>query len=204
MAGGGERAGVAMGHDARALRNERSAVATDGAVDVDVVAVYLLRQIEKFPGFRSRRAVAHLRVTLAHALNRPEQIDRGRAARPKQLKCILDGGVELRARGTGMTPGFQRNAIGSGATDCGGAAHHHVANGARDLRRIIAGDIVEFKRQPPLVYQLQPTIVPAQGLHSHGFRSPFRCRRPPALALPSSWRIAARTSRRRVRRHRGF
>ena len=48
------------------------------------------------------------------------------------------------------------------------------------LRRILAGDVLEFKRQPPLVDEFEPAFAPAQRFDFHGFKLPFRCRHPPA------------------------
>src|ERR1019366_2003301 len=97
VARSGKRACVAMSHDARAVGDDRRTVARDCAIDLDIVEVNLSRQIKQRLGFRPGRAAAVLRVALADALDRPEQVDRGGTAGGEYIERVFQRRIELRA-----------------------------------------------------------------------------------------------------------
>jgi hypothetical protein len=94
-----------------------------------------------------------------HALDGPEEVDRGRA-RDAHLRAdrLEVAAQRLAFRGRQAYP--QRDAEGGGHSDGGRAAHGHVADGRRHLRRLAATQVRLFLRELPLVDQHHRFVVP--------------------------------------------
>ena len=135
---GGERAGVAVGQDPGALRNQRRAVLAHRAVRGQVLLEDGLRL-----GFEV--------LGLLHPLQRPEQIDRGRTAFRQDVEAFRGAFAQDHPKG-GSTSDRRR------------AAHDHVADRLGDLGRGLAVQVDELVRKQALVEQLERVALPADRL----------------------------------------
>jgi len=159
VAGGGQRARVAVGEDARRMRDQLRpqvphAVAGGQVLFEDRVG---LGQ-EPFTHGRSASRLVGGEAP-PHALDGPEEVDRGRT---RDAHLLADG-LEVapqRLAFRGRAPHSQRDAEGRGHSDGGRAAHGHVADGRRHLGRMAATQVRLFLRQPPLVDQHHRFVVP--------------------------------------------
>src|SRR5690606_27840329 len=93
-------------------------------------------------------------LRLLHALQGPEEVDRGRPAFREQLE--------------GLRRAFRKHyAEGGGTADGRRAAHHHVADRLRDLGRRAACDVSRVSRKQALVEKLEPVAFPADWFDGH-------------------------------------
>jgi hypothetical protein len=139
---------------------------------------YVVRLLRERRGERRLRLQLQRRQSGPHALQGPEQVDRGGTALRQQLECRIHAERELGAGHLLQAPRLERDAIGGGAADGRRAAHHHAADGSGDPRRRIVGQHVETRRQHPLIDHLDSAadVVPTQRL-SAGHRSAIQAPR---------------------------
>jgi len=164
VAGGGQRAGVAVGEHARAVGQQRRTVLAHGAVGPDVLREDLMGLRQQRVGLGGRRVGGERLPLQPHALEGPEQVDGRGPARRQHLETAVHGPREFGARGVPVPQRLQCHAIGGGAADRRRAANHHVADAGRHRLGAVAGQVVQLRRQHPLVDHLQPPVAPAQGL----------------------------------------
>ena len=138
VAAGGEPAGIAVGEDARAGREELDRVRGHAPAAVDLSLVERTRP--------RRRGV------VPHRVERPDEV-RGR--RP--------GGRENRVRGVEVLTarGSEREAVGAGDADRRRPADHHVPDRGGDLSRGAAAHLDLLLREPALVEQNDRAVLEA-------------------------------------------
>ena len=165
VAGGGERAGVAVGEDGAAIGHERRAVAADSAIDGDIF-------LTDEPGFFDEAAAdgferlgADAGIDALHALDGPEEIDGGGTRGGEGLADHLEAAVEIGCAGL---EDAERNAHGRGHADGGRAANRHIADGFGNLRVGTAGDVRLFERQAALIDHDNACIGPFDGFDHEG------------------------------------
>ncbi|MNQ73188.1 hypothetical protein D3C85_879120 [compost metagenome] len=105
--------------------------------------------------------------TLAHAAQRPEQIDRGRSRVSQQRKIFLQRCLPVATFGKARTR-RQHHAIGGTDADGRRTTHHHGANGLGHARRTGIGDPALFEWQNALIQQVQGAVPPIDGFHFLG------------------------------------
>ncbi|MNR39912.1 hypothetical protein D3C85_1581560 [compost metagenome] len=114
-------------------------------------------------GLQRGFTVAQALQALAHAVQRPEQVDRGRARVSQRLEVLLQRLAPVATR-SDPGPGAQHHAIGGTDADGRRAAHHHLANGLRDPFGGLVGQPDLLGRQQPLVEQVEHAVTPVDGL----------------------------------------
>ena len=162
VTGGRQRAGVAVREDPRGLRHQRRAVRAHRPAALHVLVVDRLRLDFEAPLDLVDR-VAALRgggERLLHALDRPEQIHRGRPRRGHQVADLLELGGELLGAGRRAAAHAERDAHRGRHANRRRAANHHRLDRLRDVFRRLAGDVDLGCRQLPLVDHHDRVVFP--------------------------------------------
>ena len=162
VAGRGQCAGVAMREDRPAVRHQRRAVAADRPADRDILLAHDPGLFGQPPANGVHRLAAQPGVQPLHAVDRPEQVDRGRAGCGQGVANGFELAVEVRRVGLldpQRHPHRRRHADGRRAPD------HHLPDRLRDLAIIPAGDVFFFERQARLVDHDDAFVRPQNGFH---------------------------------------
>ncbi|MNN39889.1 hypothetical protein D3C81_1539440 [compost metagenome] len=162
---GGQCAGVAVGQQglraALVLADQLHAQLGHGQVGFAIAQVDGDRL--GLQGLQRSLAIAQALQALAHAVQRPEQVDRGRARVSQRLEVLLQRLAPVATR-SDPGPGAQHHAIGGTDADGRRAAHHHLANGLRDAFCGVVGQPDFLGRQQALVEQVEYAVTPVDGL----------------------------------------
>ena len=167
VAGGGERARIAVREHARPVLEQHGAMLSHPPVGFDVGGADRVRLGKQHERDLGRRAAAESLQGVAHARERPEEIDCSRAARRQCGKPELKPGIECGDSRLLQSQRFERDAVGRGATDGRRAAHYHAADAFSNPGRGIVRQIAHLGRQHTLIDHLQAAVRPAQGFHGH-------------------------------------
>ena len=100
-----------------------------------------------------------------HAVQRPEEIDSGRAARAKQLDNLLQPLLDWIARLSRRLLESQHHAISCGDPDGRGTSHTELPDGLPDILRRTADQLLKLRWQQRLVEQNKAAVratLPAQ------------------------------------------
>ncbi|MNT15904.1 hypothetical protein D3C72_1509840 [compost metagenome] len=162
---GSQGAGVAVGQQglraALVLANQLHAQLGHGQVGLAVAQMDGDRL--GLQGLQRGFAVAQALQALAHAVQGPEQIDRGRPGLGQRLEVGLQRLAPVATRGdTGA--GTQYHAIGGADADGRRAAHHHLADGLGHAFCGVVGQPDFLGRQQALVEQVEYAVTPVDGL----------------------------------------
>ncbi len=131
-----QRAGIAMGENGLAIRNERRAVLADAFVDGDVFEANLLRFCDQLGANLGEAADRRARaIHAAHAFDGPKEIHRGGARAGERLADFIELAGRMRLLHS------KRDAHGGRNADGRRAANHHGANRFGHLFVIGAGDV---------------------------------------------------------------
>ena len=136
VAGGRERAGVAVGHDARAFRDQRGAELAHGAVGGKVFLEDRLASASRSFAFFMRSSA--------------------------QNRFTAVGRLFARISYASLLPFAQDHPKGRSTADRRRAAHHHVADRLRDLFGAAAGDVDRLVGKQALVEELE-AVAAASG-----------------------------------------
>ena len=163
VAGGGERARVAVGEDGRPVFYQPRTVRAERPIRRDVLLVDGARLALEHEAQRLDVAGLVLRVDASHALDRPEEIDGRRARRGERPADTVELAPQLLASERAHA---ERDAHRGGDADRGRAADHHLLDGARHLtiRRVHAVDLA--RGQQTLVDHHDASVVPLDGAHA--------------------------------------
>src|SRR5436309_2319451 len=161
--GGGERTGVAVGQDRRAVLEERRAVRAEAPVGghvfvVDGERLALEERMERVGG-----AAEVAREDPPHALDRPEEVD-GRRPRGGEGPAQA---LEVALRVAAQRARAERDAHRGGHADRRGAADHHVLDGCCHVA-VVAVDAVDLaRREETLVEHHHASVAPLDGPDRH-------------------------------------
>ena len=135
------------------LADDLEPVAANGAVELDVVVGHLGRAGISGLGATSGRKRLE---RLAHLVQRPAQVDRGRPRRVQRLPGRVEGCIGR------VVAHLQRDPVGRRHADQGCAAHPHVADRGRHLGHRVQRHDTELVRQPALVDDVDRASVLVQ------------------------------------------
>ncbi|CRO85556.1 hypothetical protein PAERUG_E9_London_17_VIM_2_04_13_06381 [Pseudomonas aeruginosa] len=168
-AAGGQGAGIAVGEDvlraALLLADQLHAQLGHGQVGLAVAVMDGDRL-----GLQHRQRpipLLHTLQALAHAVQRPEQVDRGGPRVGQQAEVFLQRRAPIAAPGQARA-GAEDDAVGRADADGRRTAHDHVANGLGHLGRrpVVEPDLL--LGQQALIQQPQRTVPPLDRLDPLG------------------------------------
>ncbi len=166
VAAGGERARVAVGEHAGLLRQQLRAESAKRAAGGDVLVVHALGFGDEAlldAGDGGTRCGGKLGSVATHALDGPEEIDRGGAGGGEHLADDTHLCKERGQRGCRAVARAEGDAHGGGDTDGRRAAHDH---GGDDV-----GDILIGLREHVRLFEGETCLVE----EPNAFRGPFEC-----------------------------
>ncbi len=121
-------------------------------------------------GFQHRQrlvALFHSLQTVAHAVQRPEQVDRRGSRVGQQAEVLLQRGAPVAALRQARA-GAKDDAVGGADADGRRAAHNHIANGLGHLGRRLMFEPDLLLGQQALIQQPQRTVPPLDRLDPLG------------------------------------
>ena len=146
-----------------ARRHQNGAVLAHRLIGRDVFGVHPLRFFYQSIFDLLQREMRKRFQLLAHALDRPKKIHSRRAGDPLRLAYDFKLFPELGELFRFAVTCAQRNAHARSHADSGRAAHHHVADGVRDLLVRLGQQVHLFRGQLRLVDE------------ADALRGPFQC-----------------------------
>ena len=184
VAGGGERAGVAVGEDARLVGQELRSEVAHAAARREVLPLDGEGLVEEAAAERLAAGGLEGAEALPHPLDGPEEVDRGGPGRGERRAHVAPLGLEEGALAAGGAQA-EGEAERGGDADRGSAADRHVLDGGRDLVVVAATQDDLFRRQAPLVDHDHDAVLPRDRRdHAHLLRE----HRSPCLP---EWQAAA-------------
>ena len=150
VARGRERAGIAMSHDARPVGNQLRAELAHRAVGSEVLVV-------------DGAGLGFEVLRLLHALQCPEEIDRGRPGAGQALDGDLDVGQQPIESGGGAGARGEDDAEGGGDADGRRAADGQRADGVGDVLPAPVHALELLPGQEALIEEDEPVMLPADG-----------------------------------------
>ncbi len=151
VAGGGQRARVAVGQHPGTGAEEHGAVLADPAVDPHVLGLQLARPVEKRLADLVRPPAAVALEHLPAPVQGPGQVHGRGAGAPEETGDLLEAA------------GAEHETVGGGHADGGRATHGQAADGVGHLLGLAAVEPDLLGRQERLVQQLQEVSLPPDG-----------------------------------------
>src|SRR6185436_18355266 len=163
IARGGQSARIAVGEDARAGGDQRRAVRAHGPVGGEILVEDGLRLREEARADLVQRPPAAREDEPPHALQGPEEVDRGGARGAEPLDRLLEVGEKPLVVTRAALPCRERHAEGGRHADGGRAADHEGADAVGHFRPGGAAPLDLLDGEPGLVHEDQPVAGPAEG-----------------------------------------
>ncbi|MNC12837.1 hypothetical protein D3C75_605630 [compost metagenome] len=164
-AAGGQGAGIAVGQQllraAVVLADQLDAELGHGQVGLAVAVVDA--DGLGFQGGQHVVAVLQTSQALAHAVQRPEQVDRGRPRGRQHGEVLLQRSPPVAAGGQPRARA-EHHAVGGADADRRGAAHHHQTDRLGHPGGAVVAAPGFLERQHALIEQMQDAVMPVDCL----------------------------------------